>query len=331
MTHAIRRAALATLLLAAPAHAGVDAAITDHILPGFTEFSNAANALSDVAAQDCTAQAVAPAYQEAFDAWMGISHLTFGPLEDQGRALAIAFWPDKRGMVRSTVARLVAEQDAATATAEDFAEVSVAGRGLFALEYLLFDPDFAGYVAGNYSCELVQAVSADLARMAAETRADWSGYATTLQTAGEAGNTTYLTEKEAAQELFTALVTGLEWTADQRLGRPMGSFDRPRPERAEARRSGRSLRNVILSVEALEDLARSLANGPIPETEAAFATALDLARDLDDPVLAGVADPAGRLKVEILQQHIKTAKTNAAAEIGPQFGVAAGFNATDGD
>lgn len=160
-------------------------------------------------------------------------------------------------------------------------------------------------------------------------RAEWDGHADLLRTAGENG--TYLSEKEALSTLYTALVAGLEFTADQRLGRPLGTFDRPRPTRAEARRSGRPLRNVTLSLEALHGLARSIADGPIPQTEAGFADALQVAAELDDPEFAGVVDPVERLLVEILQQRVDLLRQSVGTEIGVPLGLSAGFNAADGD
>ncbi|MBN7784831.1 imelysin family protein [Ponticoccus gilvus] len=320
------RLALALCCLASPLAAGVAEAVDDHILPAFDAFVGDTQALSEAAQADCTAEAVKPAYQRAFDGWMGIAHLNFGPLEADGRALAIAFWPDKRGIVAKTVAALQGDEDAAVNDPATFAEVSVAGRGLFALERLLYETD---YTAGDYACHYVQAVSADLARMGAEMRAGWVEHAGLLTTAGD--NATYLTGREAASTLYTALLAGLEFTADQRLGRPLGTFDRPRPERAEAWRSDRPLRNVVLSLEATRGLARTLADGAIPVTETAYDEALRLAADLDDPLFAGVGDPAGRLKVEILQQHIRALRTAIAAEIGAGLGLSEGFNSADGD
>ncbi|GGE18985.1 signal peptidase [Primorskyibacter flagellatus] len=326
----IRSLALA-LLIATPAVSGVPEAVNDHTLPRFHSFAVQTRALAVNAAADCTAEAVIPSYHNAFDAWMGVSHLSFGPLEKDGRGLAIGFWPDKRGMVASTVAGLVRDEDAAVDDTADFAQVSVAGRGLFALEQLLFGSDYAGYGRDSYTCRLVQAVAADLARMAAEVDAEWQDQAQLMLSAGEAGNTAYLTPREPAQQYYTALMAGLEFTADQRLGRPLGTFDRPRPERAEARRSERSLRNVVLSLEALGDLAEKLADGPVPATAEAFATARATAEDLQDPVFATVDDPSGRLKVEIVQQRVRAARDAAKAEVGAPLGVSEGFNSADGD
>lgn len=325
------RSVLAALLVASPAMAGVKEAVNDHALPAAHSFAVQAKALAVNAAADCTAPSVIPSYHNAFDAWLELQHLSFGPLEVDGRALAISFWPDKRGMVASTVARLVSDEDAAVSDPMAFAEVSVAARGLFALERLLFDEAYTGYGREDYACDLVRAIAGDLDRMASAIDTEWQAQAQALLTAGEEGNTAYLTDKEAAQRLYTALLAGLDFNADQRLGRPLGTFDRPRPERAEARRSERSLRNVIQSVTALRDLATALSDAPTPATDAAFDTVLANARDLMDPVFAGVDDPATRLKVEIVQQGIRAASAAIQAELGVQLGVGSGFNSADGD
>jgi len=55
------------------------------------------------------------------------------------------------------------------------------------------------------------------------------------------------------------------------------------------------------------------------------------AEGLDDPALAGVAEPQGRLRVEALQQSINDIRSLAAAQLGPTLGISAGFNSLDGD
>ena len=321
-------AALALIATAGAAPAGVPDAVEDHVLPGMDRFAAASRALSDTALADCRAAALRPAYHAAFDAWLGIAHLRFGPLEQEGRALAIAFWPDSRGIVARSTDALIADADRSVDDPQAFAEVSVAARGLFALERLLFEPGMAGYAEDDYRCALARAISVDLARMADAVAQDWRADHAAAMIAAD--DTTYRAPREAQQALYTALTTGLAFNADQRLGQPLGSFDRPRPERAEARHAERSLRNVKLSLVALRDLARALADAPIPQTEAAFETALDATATLD-AVFAGVDDPQERLKVEILQQRIAAISGAIATEIGAPLGISAGFNATDGD
>ncbi len=320
---------LLVALAATPVAAGIDAVINDHILPGYEAFADATKAL-ETAAGDCAPAAVRPAWNAAFDAWMGVSHLRFGPVEEEGRSVVIAFWPDARGATPKALAGLISAEDPIIDTPEGTAQISVAARGLYALEYLLYDPQFAD--SGPYGCALVQALTADLAAIAGAVNDDWQdSFAETLRMAGAADNATYLSDREAKQALFTALLTGLEFTADQRLGRPMGTFERPRPTRAETWRSERSLRNVVLSLQAMSGLAQALTDGAAPQTEAALAHAVDLAEKLDDPVFAGVSDPTGRLKVEVVQQAVRAPRETALTEIGPSLGVAPGFNSADGD
>ncbi len=309
------------------AFAGTEEVLNDHILPGYAAFAEATSALDESARGDCSAEALRPAYNAAFDVWMGVSHLHLGPAEDQGRSLTIAFWPDPKGLTPRKLKELIAAQDPAMIDPDRFASQSIAVRGLFALERLSFDPELAD---GDYACALRRAVAHDLARIAAAIRDEWQGGASEVLLNPEAGDGPYLDDKEVTQALFTQLITGLEYDADQRIGRPLGTFDRPRPERAEARLSARSLRNVELSLLALRDLAIALSPDS-PKTLAAFDRAINTAQALDDPDFAGVSEPGSRLKVEILGQQIKAIKDIAMVEMGSALGVGVGFNAGDGD
>ncbi len=315
----------------APARADVPEAISKDILPGYAGFTRATGALAQAAEADCTPEALKAPWNATFDAWLEVAHLRFGPVEEKGRALAIAFWPDPKAIGARQLEGMLTKADPDLLDPAGMAQISVAARGLFGLERLIYDPAFT---EGAYACDLRRALSADLAEMAQSVETGWTGgYADLLLNAGAEGNTQFLTVAEARQALFTQLISGLEFNADQRLGRPLGSFDKPRPERAEALNSGRSLQNVTLSLLALRDYARALAQGmgDIPNTEAAFARAIASAEALNDPVFAGVSEPGSRLKVEILQQNIRLAHDAALAEIGAVLGVTAGFNAADGD
>lgn len=314
------------LFLAAPAQADVAGAVRDEILPGYAGFAAATAALAEEAAGSCDRAVLRPMWNAAFDAWLQVAHLRMGPVEEDGRGLAIAFWPDPKALGWKHQQALMAGDPAALAPAV-FADQSVAARGLFGLERLLYPP---GDLPGD-PCPLIRATTADLARMAAEVQAGWDdGYAQTVLTAGAAGNAAFLTEAEAKQALFTQLATALEFDSDQRLGRPLGTFDKPRPERAEAIASGRSLRNLQLSLQALKEFALAL-SPDLPQSLAAFDKAIALAGRLDDPTFAGVAEPQGWLKVQILQQTLQALRQTVVTELGGQLGVDVGFNSADGD
>lgn len=304
--------------------------VETHAMPGYRALAAEASDLAIAARADCspTNPELRTAYHDAFDAWTGVSHLRFGPSELDDRAFALAFWPDPRGSTPKALGTLIRDQDPAVISPEDFATVSVAARGFYALEFLLYDPQFSENGDADYRCALLRAVTADISANAAAILGDWEGGYGNLMSNPD--NDTYRTSTEAAQQFFTALSTGLEFASAIRLGRPMGTFDRPRPRRAEARRSGRSLRNVVLSLESAQDLA-ALLSGNDPDVGDAFENAIREASELGDPVFAGVAEPQGRFRVEALQQRIEIIRRLLAEDIGPRLGIAAGFNSLDGD
>lgn len=291
--------------------------------------------LSEVAASDCnpTSDALRSAYGDAFDAWISASHLRFGPTEVDDRAFALAFWPDSRGATPRALGALLSEQIPIAASVVAYGDVSIAARGFYAMEFLLHDDTLMSAGEPTYHCQLIQTISADMAVTASNILEDWrSDYVTEMLQPSPTG--IYRNDEEVLQEMFKSLSTGLQFTSESRLGRPLGTFDRPRPTRAETRRSGRSTLHVMLSLNALQDLATRLAgdDGNIATTlDASFDRAMSQLNDLDDPIFAGVADPQTRLKIEVIQQSIDTIRAVVRDELGPTLGVAAGFNALDGD
>ncbi len=317
------RATLLALLLASPALADTATVVTDHARPGYAAFDEAAQRLADV--ESCDAQALRPAFQAAYDAWMAVEHLHLGPAEEDGRSLAILFWPDAKGTGAKAQDALL-QSDPQTLTTDGMAQQSVAARGLAGLERLLYPAE----PLPADPCPLIQVTVDDLARQAEALAAGWGPYGDDLLTAGQPGNTRFLKPEEATQALFTQLATGLEFIADRRIGRPLGTFDKPRPDLAEGHASGRALANITLSLQALRGLAASLSPDS-SKTLAGFDHAIGLAQALDDPNLDRVADPQGWLKLEILQQAVRATRDTAVAELGPALGVDLGFNSQDGD
>jgi predicted lipoprotein len=311
-----------------------DTAIDTHVLPGFLALEDSTRRMAETAQSDCDPQSetLRRAWGLAFDRWITISHLRFGPTERDNRAFALAFWPDSRGKTPKALHQIIAQTDPIITTPEGVASLSIAARGFYALEFLLYDPDFRSDPA--YACALIRALATDIATTSHAIAQDWQGsYGALMKTPGQ-DYSPYRNAEEVRQELFKALSTGLQFTSDTRLGRPLGTFDKPRPKRAEARRSGRSLHHVVLSLHALRQLALILSAGDedlTREVGTAFDLAISQAEDLKDPVFAGVEDPATRLQIEILQQTINLLREQQLADIGAKLGVAAGFNALDGD
>ena len=322
-------------LLPLPALADSTRTIVDtHILPRVTALTDTTETLKTVATQTCTPDApLKDAYGSAFDAWIALSHLRFGPTETEDRGFALAFWPDSRGATPKTLTALITQADPVAASASSYADVSIAARGFYALEFLLHDAAFADLGDATYRCQLIQTITADIATLAVAIQTDWQNdYAAHLLRPGADGP--YRTDAEATQELFKALSTGLQFTSESRLGRPLGTFDKPRATRAEARRSERSLRHVQISLASLKTLAMALAKDAPDlqeKLDQRFTKAISLAERLDDPAFAGVAEPASRIKVEALQSAVEAIRSAVALDLGPYLGVSSGFNSLDGD
>lgn len=313
--------------------ARVEAAVKSHVLPSYARFARSARDLSDAATVECrpTDEALRAAYHTAFDDWVRVSHLRFGPSEAENRAFALAFWPDTRGKTPKALAGLISSEAPAGLMVEEMMQQSIAAQGFYALEFLLYDPQIMGLGEGYYRCALIQTLAEGIALRAEAIHGDWvDGYAAAMM--GPSADGPYRTPDEAAAELVKAVATGLQFTDEARLARPLGTFERPRPKRAEAWRSERALRHVVLSLEATGELAVALAGETSAgqRIETGFATALSNA-EFDDPALAGVADPIGRLKVESLQQYVYGLREEAVGELVDLLDVSIGFNALDGD
>jgi predicted lipoprotein len=340
--------ALAVLVFAAlPAFADTDhaaiaeRALRNHILPGFEALADATAALAAEADGACAGEGaidagpVKAAYGEAFDAWARIGHIRFGPAEEDNAGFAVEFWPDTRGATPRTLGAMIAAEDPVVDDPAAFRSVSVAARGLMALDWLLHDPAAGAIEADSYRCRLLMAIAQDLAAtadgMLARWRDPWSGI---LTSAGASDNPVYLAPDESTKAIYSALVDGLQADIDLRLGRPLGTFAKPQPRRAEAWRSGRSLPNLVASLQGLRALAATAFGPSVGETgavDAAFAAALAAAGRVGEPIDVAVATPAGHVRVESLQGAVRRARSEVAEHIGPAVGVTSGFNAMDGD
>ncbi|MGH1577009.1 imelysin family protein [Planktotalea sp.] len=333
---------LSAVLALSPAHAIAQNSapiiadvVNGHILPGFDALAARAAGLAHAAENECSPNSVAlqTAYGHAFDAWISVSHLRFGPTEENDRAFALAFWPDTRGVTPRSLSKLIATQDSIAESPAEYQQVSIAARGFYALEFLLFDDRLRTAADPNYHCRLIQTITQDIQANSQAIKTDWhEGYAAQILTPRQDG--LYRTEEEILQELFKTLTTGLQFTSETRLARPLGSFDKPRPKRAESWRSGRTAQHLQLSLHALGDLAARLsgANPALREKlKVSFELPIAQILAINDPTLAGVSDPQQRFKIEVIQQSVNTVREVVENELGPVLGVSAGFNALDGD
>ena len=251
------------------------------------------------------------------------SHLRFGPAEEDNAGFAIAFWPDTRGATPRDARG--ADRGRGPGRRRPGGVPRRLGRGARALRARLpaLRPRRARRsrrAAIAAACS--SAITADLAgdrgtAMLARWRDPWAGI---LTSAGAPGNPLYLAPEESTRALYSALADGLQADIDLRLGRPLGTFDRPQPRRAEAWRSGRSLRNVVASLAGDASAApRRLRAGDRRRTRRARSTRPSRLRwpprtRVGEPIDVAVATPQGRVRVEALQQRGRATRGPQVAE-----------------
>ncbi len=318
-------------MFSAPAYAGVKEAVD--VTKSFHEnFAIQAQLLASDAEKSCGPDFLKPVYHKAFDAWVTASIIQFGPIDDVGGPLSIAFWPDKKGFTAKTIKRLLQENGEIITDKNQFAEVSIAGKGFFALERLLFDPEFSMYSTTSAECLLVKNIAKDIAQKADRMNDLWQTmFSDFLLTAGEEDNTVFLSKEEAAQAYLTSVIGALEFIETTRLARPLGTLERPRPKRAEGWRSERPLRNIRISLAALDDMVSALGDNEAPATQEELSIALSFIPSIQDKSLQSITDISVRFKVESLLQMVINIKEAATEELSLHLGVTTGFNALDGD
>ena len=231
-----------------------------------------------------------------------------------------------------------------------FAETSVAVQGLPTLERLLYGADAARLRSqdedAGYRCALLRAITANLSAIGGAMLAEWTapdGYAAVV--ASEAGGKgVYHSADEATLDLLKCMLTALELTADQRLTQPMGGDPaKARPRALEAWRSGRPLRNALLSLEAVEALYLAGPGGFSDAVKAAgaadldarvrseFAHAHDAATAIDRPLQEAVMELDGRFRIEVLATHLRSLRDLMARDVALALSISPGFNSLDGD
>ncbi|MBL4811820.1 MAG: imelysin family protein [Rhodobacteraceae bacterium] len=329
-------AALALLPFAVLADRYVDRAIDEVIMPNLADFSAATQRLSQEAADDCGPQSapLLAAWGGAMDAWLAVQEFRFGPLQEFGRRDQIAFWPDVKGFRPRALHQVLTGRNTLLETPENMANEAISVRGIYAIEALLYDPRFNSYGLGDPACDLMRLIANDLLVNAQYLETQWqNGFADTLKTAGEPGNTRYLSVQEARQALFTGLTVSMQFDILERLGLPIGEAERARPLRAEGRLSERSQHNLSASLAAHLQLAETLSADPAQAARLGVAFAALEARitALDDADFSGVSEPNGRFALTVLATDYQVLWDLVNRELGATLGVQVGLAGFDGD
>ena len=328
-----------------------------HAAERYRRLSGAAADFGAAARASCDAppprelDGAAAAWRAAMDAWMSVEHVHHGPIELHMRRFRLHFWPDRRGRGGRQIQALLSGPDAARASPETLRSASVAVQGFPAAERLLFDArlraNLESGAEGDSACRLLVAVAGNLADMSARLSSEWSAEGAAFpREIREAGSESsrFASHRDATAEFVRGAHAALQVMAEMKVDRVMGkSPESARPRRAESWRAGRSLRNVVLNLEAIQAMYEG-ENGPglrrlLDPSHAdlagllsrAFRRTLETARSIPPPLSRAVVDPAAREGLARLSAQLRGLVALVGGKAAPALGAPLGFNALDGD
>ncbi|MEM8664999.1 MAG: imelysin family protein, partial [Pseudomonadota bacterium] len=329
----------------APVVAGL---VNTVMVPAYERFAKEAGAQAARVGALCEApspQTLAEAregFAPLLSAFAGIEPYRFGPAREENRYERLFFWPDRRGRGLRQVQGVLASEDATAIDPATLTGKSVAVQGLPALEFVLFgtgSDDLAA--AASYRCAYANAMAQAIATVAEEMVAGWTGgFAQTMTATGEA-NPAYRSDAEALQDILQAAATQLELAGTQKLAAVIGAEpSAARPKRAPFWRSDLSLAMVSANVAAV----RALLEGGVAdllEDDTLVRSALFELSQVDRAIGSLVADersfealtsdPDAHRRLAFAVIPMAAAERIIVERIQGALGLAAGFNALDGD
>jgi predicted lipoprotein len=347
-----RIAVLASWLgvFAAPAHAADFGAFNQAyarnvVTPAFkkvaVETAKLAQAADDFAgapSQDGFA-ALRVAFDSVSGAWMQAEMFRTGPLEQEQRAERFLYWPERRNIVDKQLSALLASLDPQQLAPAQFAHATVAVQGLPALERLLYGDSARQILSAGPEQKariaVIQAITHNLEILARELAVAW-------EKAADKPGAFSQDSTEAATQAYGDVLTEIQIVADRKVASVLGKeIDKARPSNAEQYRSGRSLQNLRLNLDAL----KTAVLGPdgfatrLPPDKAAlkgeiakaFDQAISAAAAVPDPLDAAVTDPEKRKSVEALLAAANALRDLMTQQVPPALGLTVGFNVMDGD
>lgn len=329
------------------------ATVKQHIIPAYARMAGNSQAMQQQADRFCAApdaqglQQLQDAFHQSLDAWQSIQHIRFGPIEFSLRMNRLQLWPDKRSSVSKHLNKFLAARDFSALQEESFTKGSVALQGFSALERLLFGKQTsASNFAANgnnasFECALLKAITSNLATISARLEKEWSqgkdAYLNFIATAAE-GNDFYESDTEVSSLMLNNLHTQMQVIVDQKLDRPLDkSLRKARGTRAENWRSGRSLRNIRLNLQGLQEFYNTAFRPRLSDSELnskiedAFNRSLQTTDAISMPLDLAVKDPHARTQVEALRTSTSRLKNLIARELPQKLGLSLGFNSLDGD
>ncbi len=242
--------------------------VTNNVfLPQHQELVSSTEQLSRKAQSFC-ADVSASKLEEVRTAWYAaaaaeerVEYCQLGPVKDLRTIPAIDFRPPREVKIEEVLS------GTDPLSIADVAKLGASQKGLPVLEYLLFGVDGkAEYVLQTFTatsasglrhCNYLQGVALGLVSESEKLQKAWladgDNYQQTLVSAGE-GSAAFMSQHEALEDLFSALINGLQRLESNKLGGPLGLKQNGvvQPRAAEAWRSQQSVALLKVTMQALQ-------------------------------------------------------------------------------
>ena len=293
-------------------------------------------------------EAARQAWWAARAPWKRSEVFAFGPYSDEPQRYGpkIDFWPARP----DTVEEVLAGTD--PLTAETAAGMGAAGKGLPAIEYLLYQPGtdvVAAFSATPRRCEYLLAITADLVVKARDLKAAWDpaqgNFLGKLTQAGKT-STPFESLHEALGEVVNRMGYTLENIRGDKLGRPLGttSGGAAQPDKVESPFSGRSLEDIRDNVRGIErmyfgDAAQGEAGleAYLVQRGKSFAQLMRRQLDASFAALGAVPEPLteaivnDRASVQAAIDQLGALQRAIQVDVINALSLSVGFNDNDGD
>nr|WP_067289117.1 imelysin family protein [Marinobacterium profundum] len=324
--------------------------ISGHIQPRYQQLALQSQTLADTTAHWCETRSsddfnqVQQAFENSLQAWQGIQHMQFGPVQLLMRNYGIQFWPDRKGIIGRQLNEALQRPEPGNYDADFFHHASVSIKGFPALERLFYDEDALTRLQQQpNACALAIAISTELANTAQAIHSEWQTPAVADQGAEDDGEGASLGLPDLSLELLRSLVQPVEIIRDSKLELVLGNYQpAARLQRAENWRSGQSLRSLNTNLAALQALytegAPSLdlilrqqdASAQADQISALFSQARSQLDAVPGNFATALQDADNYTQLKALSVTLKEldhALYNAMPAINAQLG----FNSRDGD
>gem|GEM_PF-856243 len=287
------------------------------------------------------------AWQELNLAWQSIQWVKIGPILEHNRNFRIQLWPDSRGYVARDVEKFLLTQS--TLDVDAVAKSSVSGQGIPALEYLLYPNSNQDTLlnASNKSkrCEVVMAVSENLATISAEVLTAWQATGGNYIADVIGGTGEFTSVKDVVEEIVTNWLEQVERVKDEKMLAPLASSAPGILSITEFYLSEQSLVSIQANVKSFQQIYTAGDGHSFEKILVEFLEQPAIATQMNDRIAAAITatetlsglyvellnSDDGRLVIDNNIQKLRDVRDILSIDFIQATDINIGFNSNDGD